>query len=118
MIDKSSSKWINWNYEKKKKKLTETLELTFTLFKQNKSIEEIAKEREFKLQTVEYQIIELITLGFIPISELVDETRQKKILEVIDSKIPESLKLIKEKLPENYSYFQIKCVLAELNRNP
>ena len=118
MIDKSSSKWLEWNYEKKKKKLTETLELTLNLYNAGNSISNIAKKREFKIQTVEYQIIELITLGFISIDNVVVSSKQEKILEVIGPDVPKSLKLIKESLPENFTYFEIKCVLAELNRNP
>lgn len=112
------SAWMKWNQTKKQKKLTPTLSETKNLFFQKYSIPEIAQKREFKLQSVEYQIIELITQGHIYLGDLVDDVTAHKILETFDDEVPESLTKIKDKLPESINYFQIKCVLASINNQP
>ena len=117
-MKKTKSKWLKWNEEKKKKKLTETLELTYNLFLKGHSIKKIARLREFKIQTVEYQIIELVTMSFLDVDDLVNIRKKEKILSKLDKKSLKSLKVLKEKLPENISYFEIKCVLASLNTQP
>lgn len=107
-----------WNFEKKKKKLTFTLDTTLTLFKNGKTIDEICSIRSFKLQTVEYQIIELITMGFINVEDIVSREKIEKISNLILVENVLSLSLIKDKLKEEFSYFEIKCVIASLNLIP
>ena len=109
---------MKWNHTKKFKNLTPTLQTTLKLFFEHLTVEEIAKHRHFKLQTVEYQIIELITLGFIYLGDLIDDELSHKILETFDEEVPDSLRKIKNKLPNEISYFQIKCVLASINNQP
>lgn len=117
MTDEKSA-WMKWNHSKKRKKLTDTLEITNNLFFEKLTIPQIAKKRHFKLQTVEYQIIELITLGYIYLGDVVDDELAHQILDTFEHEVPESLIQIKEKLPENITYFQIKCVLASINNQP
>jgi len=112
------SAWMKWNQTKKQKRLTLTLKETKKLFFQNFSIKEIAKLRKLKLQTIEYQIIELITLGYIFLGDLVEDEIAHQILETFEEDVPESLKEIKNQLPEEINYFQIKCVLASINNQP
>ncbi len=112
------SAWMKWNQTKKQKKLTETLEITKNLFFEHLTIPEIAKKRHFKEQSVEFHIIELITLGYIYLGDLVDDELAHKILDTFDEHPPESLIEIKNKLPKEITYFQIKCVLASINNQP
>jgi uncharacterized protein YpbB len=117
-MNDGKSAWMKWNQSKKSKKLTETLVITKNLFFEHLTVEQIAKKREFKQQSVEFHIIELITLGYIYLGDLVDDELAHKILDTFDEHPPESLIEIKNKLPENISYFQIKCVLASINNQP
>lgn len=118
MTKKFSQNWLDWNYEKKKKKLTETLELTLTLFKKGDSIEEIAKKRNYKLETVEYQIIELIAMSFVNISNILNQNAIDEIENTIETKKPKNLKDLREELNDKYNYFELKCYLAYLNQMP
>ena len=112
------SAWMKWNQTKKQKKLTETLQITKNLFFEHLTVSQIAKKRHFKEQSVEFHIVELITLGYIYLGDLVDDELAHKILDTFDEHPPESLIEIKNKLPEEITYFQIKCVLASINNQP
>ena len=118
MDNKFSQSWLDWNYEKKKKKLTETLELTLKLFKKGDSIELIAKKRNFKLESVQYQIIELIAMSFINISYFLTSDNLREIDDIIEKKRPKNLKELREYLNEKFSFFELKCYLAYLNQIP
>ena len=117
-MNDEKSAWMKWNQTKKTKRLTLTLEITKNLFFEHLSIPEIAKKRGFKLQSVEFHIIELITLGYIYLGDLVDDDTTHKVLDTFDEHPPESLIEIKNKLPKQITYFQIKCVLASINNQP
>ena len=116
--DNNSIKWNNWNSLAKNKKLTETLELTYTLFKSGKTFEEILNLRNFKQDTLERQFIELITKGIIDARDIVDENKFEKIKNIIEIDKPKSLSEIKNKLPSNFTWFEIKCTLAYFNSFP
>ncbi|MCA9496162.1 MAG: helix-turn-helix domain-containing protein [Nanoarchaeota archaeon] len=116
--DNNSIKWNNWNSLAKNKKLTETLELTYTLFKSGKTFEEILNLRNFKQDTLERQFIELIAKGIIDARDIIDETKFEKIKNIIEIDKPKSLSEIKNKLPSNFTWFEIKCTLAYFNSFP
>ncbi len=118
VIDPSKSGWIAWAKGFKKKKLTETLSLTLKLFKEGKSIKQIAKTRKYEVESIERQIVELITKSFIAVEDVIEKDRIKKILEVGEKVGIESLTKMKEALPKDYSWFEIKCVLAHLTAKP
>jgi uncharacterized protein YpbB len=118
-MDKVFSKtWLDWNFQKKKKKLTPTLNLTLKYFNSKYSLEEIAKKRNFKLETIEYQVIELITMGFINILDLISKENLLEIEKIIKEKKPANLKDLKNYLPKSFSYFNLKSYLAYRNQEP
>lgn len=118
MVDINNSSWIQWVKEFKKKKLTETLEVTLNLFKEGLDINHIAKRREYKEPTVEKQIIELIAKGFIHIEDVLSKEKIDHISKVLDDENISSLTMLKEILGEDYSYFEIKSYLASLAQVP
>lgn len=107
--------WIDWNLKAKEKALTQTLNETLQLFLQKKSPEEISKIRDYKLDTIQRQIIELITMSFINIEDVVEKNRFKKIENLIEKKQIIKLSEIKENLSEDISYFEIKATIASIN---
>ncbi len=109
--------WINWNKNFKNKKLTTTLQITYDLFQEGKKISEIMKIRQFKQDSVERQIIELITLGLIDVDKVIGIEKRKLIFNNITKKNITILSEIKLGLPENISWFEIKCVIAHINSN-
>lgn len=106
-----STKLSSAKGKKAKKDKTPSAEISFELFKTGKSIKEIAKERDFVESTIEGHLAEYVEKGMIPIEDLVDEKHLKKILKVLKSDAV-GLAEIKSKLPKNYSYGEIKMVLA------
>lgn len=113
--DKRTIGWINWNKEFKQKKLTQTLEITYNLFQKGKSINEIMKIRGHKQDSIERQIIELITLSLINVDTVIGEKKRKIIFKNITKDNIGMLSKIKEKLQDEATWFEIKCVLAHIN---
>lgn len=116
--NKVEKSWVNWNKELKKKKLTQTLEETYNLFLKGFKIKEISIKRDFNEETIERQIIELITKSMINIDDIVIKKNKDKILRVIQNLNLFKLSEIKKELPEEINWFEIKCVLAYINSLP
>src|SRR3989338_3771968 len=87
---------------------------TFGLFKAGKSIEEISKERNLSISTIYDHLYRLVANNYLSSSGFVPEEIIKQILEA-KSKVPNATKLkeIKELLPEEITYNEIRCVLAD-----
>jgi ATP-dependent DNA helicase RecQ len=88
--------------------------MTFEMFQDKKSIKEIASEREMSPTTIENHIIRSFEEGkgsdwSIFFTEEVESLIEKAVNEVGEK----PLKPIKESLPEDVSYFQIKGYLAK-----
>lgn len=96
-----------------KKPKVNTKEVSFNLFKQGKSIEDIAKERGFVVSTIQGHLTHYVELGEIDIHQLMPKDRLETILSVaIGNTIGSSD--IKAKLPDDYSYSEIKLATAHL----
>lgn len=105
--------WLEWNREAKKKRLTKTLEETLNLFLKKNSIEQISKIRDMKIESVERQIIDLITMSFIDIQDIVEQQKKEAILEHRDKQLKEINQIV-----PNTTWFEIKATLASLNAQP
>jgi len=110
--------WINWNSKIKEKKLTPTLKNTYDLFIKGYKIPEISLKRNFKEETTQKQIIELIKKSMINIDDVIEKKKRKEILKIIEEKIIYKLSEIKSLLPTEISWFEIKCILAYINSFP
>ena len=91
---------------------TETKEITFQLYQQGKSIEEIAKERSFVVSTIEGHLVPYVKSGDISLEELVPHEKGNKIKEVLQQNVEATFKEIKEMLGDEYSYGEIRLVRA------
>ena len=90
-------------------------EASFTLFKEGKTIPEIAAIRGFTIGTIETHLISYISLGLIKVEDLVSKEKVELIKkELIDTDESLGLSLVKEKLGESISYGEIKMVKAAL----
>lgn len=91
---------------------------TLQLYQQNLTITEIATKRGLTISTIVNHFSELIELNQpIDLDKFINSDKQKKILDVIHQIGNESLKVIKDKLGENYTYDEIKLVKAWHRRN-
>ena len=87
---------------------------TFELFKKGSSASDIAKIRGLVESTIYTHFYRLIVNGHLSSSDVISEDMRSKIEEVC-SQFDErpSLTKMKEKLPQDITYEQIRCVAAE-----
>lgn len=91
--------------------------LSFALFQAGKSVKEIADERKMSVTTVESHISHFVETGQLDVNRIVSNQHQKFIRGVVRSfDRSYTLSDIKALLPDTYSYFEIKAVLADMNR--
>ncbi|MBN1469913.1 MAG: DNA helicase RecQ [Fusobacteriaceae bacterium] len=89
-------------------------EITCQLYFEGKTIKEITEERILTETTVEGHLFEGYQNGLsINIDDFIDEGNEKLILEAIKSSTTGKLKEVKEFLPENVSYTEIRAVYAK-----
>jgi hypothetical protein len=98
--------------EKSTEEKTPTNILSFNLFKEGKSIAEIAKERNFAVTTIEGHLATFVAKGELDINKMVSQEKQLLIKEAIKIYGSESFKTLKENLPEDVTYGEIRMVTA------
>ncbi len=98
--------------EKNEEIKTDTKTLSYNLFKEGKSIAEIAKERNIAIGTIEGHLAWFVGNGDIDINKLVSLEKQLLIKAAAKSHGTESNTILKENLPDNISYNEIRMVLA------
>jgi PIF1-like helicase/Helix-turn-helix domain/HRDC domain/Helicase len=91
---------------------TDTKTISFNLYKEGKSIAAIAAERNLTAGSIESHLIPFILDGEIEINELVSTKRQKLILDAVAIHGVLSHKTLIENLPADFTYGEIKMVLA------
>ncbi len=86
---------------------------TYNLYFEDYPVEKIAEIRGFKPSTIIDHFIQLMRLGiFIEIDKLVSEEKRMGIIEAIDQTGYHKLKPLKDQLGPDYSYDEIKLVVA------
>ncbi len=98
--------------EKSVEEKTDTKILSYNLFKEGKSIAEIAKERNFTIGTIEGHLAYYVSNGDIDINKLVSLEKQLLIKAAATSHGSESHKILKDNLPEAITYSEIRMVMA------
>ena len=91
-----------------------TFQITFDLYKQKKTIDEIAIERKLSKQTIENHLSYFVAEGELNVDEIVNKQDQKIILAAAETFGTMSLKKLKDNLPVEISYGDIRMVLASL----
>ena len=103
----------------KKEKATETKvdtkTITYNLYIQTKTIDEIAKERNLTKTTIETHLAHYVGLGELNINDFVTKEKQQKIKDAVAIHGPLSHKTLLENLPAGFSYGELKMVLAKEN---
>jgi ATP-dependent DNA helicase RecQ len=110
---------INLKRVKRERKQTPKLDDTYTLslklFQSGKTIDEIAKMRDLNPSTIETHLTRFIPSGEIKLDDLVSIDKATEIVKaVVKFGDSEALSPIKEFLGENYSYGEIRAVLAAM----
>jgi hypothetical protein len=91
---------------------TPTIEISYNLFKKGKSIPEIAVERKMTIGTIEGHLALFVVNGEIDINDIIPRERQLLILEAARIHKEAGFKTIKDHLPEEVTYGEIRLVLA------
>lgn len=98
-----------------KKKATPNSHLeTYTFYKEEMSVEEIAEHRDLAVSTVESHLIQCMQEGMdVHMEDLIPDEYISEIENAIQQAGSEKLKPIKELLPDEVSYFMIKVFLLQ-----
>jgi len=94
-----------------KVKKGETRRLSLALFRENKTVTEIARLRGLALTTIENHLTSFIVTGEVDIHELVAQEKIDPILEAIRVAGDALLSPVKENLGGAFSYLEIKAVM-------
>jgi uncharacterized protein YpbB len=97
------------------KVLTKSSSYTYQYLQKGYTIEEIGAVRNLKLSTIEDHIVEIVLIDKeFPLNIFIDIDTEKMITQTINELKTKQLKLIRNYLKEQVSYFQIRLVLARL----
>ncbi len=91
---------------------TDTKTFSFNLLNDGKTIEQIATERNLSIGTIESHLVPFIKDGQLDINNLVTKEKQQQIKDAAAIHGPLSHKILKDNLPDEISYGEIKMVLA------
>ncbi|MFW0715618.1 helix-turn-helix domain-containing protein [Pedobacter sp. N23S346] len=100
--------------KKKKEPKVDTKLISFELYEQGKTLEEIAKERGFSVGTIEGHLAYYVSTQQLDVSKLVKPNKIKNIADAVESQKTKSMATIREFLGKDYSFGEIKMVLASL----
>ena len=93
-----------------------TAEESFQLYRSGKTVAEIAVQRSLATTTVEGHLSFYIYKGEMDVQEMVSEEKKLFIKDTVESYGAEKLAPLKEVLGDDYSYGEIKAVIAWMRR--
>jgi nucleoside-triphosphatase THEP1 len=96
--------------EKREKGITN--KISFDLYKEGKTIEEIAIERGMAITTIEGHLSHFIATGELDVRKFISDKKLQEILKVIVEVGGEQLTPIKQLLGDDYSFGEIRMALA------
>ncbi|MBX2925652.1 MAG: helix-turn-helix domain-containing protein [Chitinophagaceae bacterium] len=91
--------------------------LSLSMYREGKTIPEIATDRGLSVSTIEGHLAHFIPTGEITLAELLPEEKIDTIRKVIEETGETTSSALKEKLGEQYSYGEIRMVLADKKKN-
>jgi len=101
---------IKTSTEKKEK--PDTKKISYELYKQNKTVEEIAKERGMAETTIEGHLAHYVSLGLLDVSLFVEKEKMDTIILAAKQLETTLFSPIKQALSDEYSYSEIKFAMA------
>jgi ATP-dependent DNA helicase RecQ len=91
---------------------SDTKNVSFQMYKQGKTISQIAVERNLSVNTIESHLCVYISSGDLEIDKIVESHKKQAVKKAIEIFGAESLKVLKENLPEEITYGEIRMVVA------
>ena len=89
----------------------DTAQITYEMYQRNMSITEIARERGLAVSTIYSHFTKLIPKYKLNLEEILPRERIEDILKAAETTGGASLKAIKEQLPSDYNYGEIRLVM-------
>lgn len=96
---------------------SDTARESFTMYRSGKSVAEIAESRGLTAATIEGHLSFYIYKGEMEVTELVTPDKIQPIKDAVESYGAEKLSPLKEVLGDDFSYGEIKAVVAWLRKN-
>ena len=93
---------------------TDTKKTSYEMYRSGKTISEIAVERGLAITTIETHLSYFITSGELDVNRFVPKDKQELIAVAVEKFGRLSLKLLKDNLPEEISYGEIRMMVAHL----
>lgn len=93
-----------------------TKQESFNMYKDGNTIDEIAALRELSPTTIQGHLAHFIQTGEMDVAEMVAPEKMPAIQDAIESYGHQALSPLKEVLGDDYSYAEIKAVIAWMNR--
>lgn len=112
----TQKKSLNKKERSKKEAKISTKEISYKLYKEGLRIEEIAEQQKLAVSTIEGHLALYIKNGMIPAEELVESSKIKPITLVQQELQTFQLGPIKQLLGDEYSYSDIRYVVASLQK--
>lgn len=100
--------------KKKKEPKIDTKLVSFELYEQGKTLTEIARERGLSVTTIEGHLAYYVSTQQIDVAKLVKPNKIRNISEAVESQKTKSMATIRDFLGKDYSFGEIKLVLASL----
>jgi ATP-dependent DNA helicase RecQ len=118
MTEKPGARKLKRTTKKKSKKpaLTATSAKTLELYREKKSLEEIATERNLNYRTIQGHLADAVILNKLPVNEFVSEQELATIAPIFDLYPGLGLRIVFDHLKERYSYEKIRFVEAHVKR--
>ncbi len=98
-----------------RERASDTKRISYEMYRSGKTISEIATERSLALTTIETHLSYYITTGELDVNIFVKPDKQELIAAAVIKYGRLSLKLLKDNLPEEISYGEIRMMVAHLN---
>lgn len=102
---------------KKAKPKQDTKLITYDLYKQGKSIAEIAGKRNFSVTTIEGHIAHFIEEGLLQAEDFIKKEQLELIIDAIQKNENATMSELKQLLPNNISFGDIKMAIASHKHN-
>ncbi len=99
-----------------KRKKGDTKRLSLELFKNGKSPEQIAFERELNINTVIGHLASFIALGEVKITDLISEKHYKELKEIIPKYKFDNLSDLKHQIDNKFTYGELRLVLDDISK--
>jgi hypothetical protein len=109
---KARNKRMEKEFHKEKRVIGESQRLSLELFKEGKSIDDIAQERSLSPSTIEGHLIGFIGTE-VYLHQIVDPDKSEQITKVIESLKEPALGAVKAKLGDEFSYSDIRAVMND-----